>query len=256
MSTTELRGMFPWQPGSDTDAAIERVLSDVGLTVSPPLSSGASKVVLTTGEAAVGGPAPVGENPPGRPADEVAPAFSSSGRAASPEEERLRNLVASNGGRLVIDLDDVRHRFGLDPTDAEAAEELEDRLVAVGLRLSPSLVNARPDQQIVVEDVVREASVVGAAQPGVKDPANDSLATWGWWMAFLFTPIGFVIGFVLMNRKDVRGGHIMIASVAVAVTIFSVVYIQAQNEADDLNSDTPSYQLVPCSQEPTAIGCY
>lgn len=254
LPATELRDYFPWEPGSETDSTIEQLLSRVGLTVNPPLSAQSDSITLSTTDLSEGREAPEA-NVAGMQSDSSAPIAQTAGRAASPDEQRLRNLVHANGGKLVIGVDDLSEQFRLDASDGQAEERLEDRLGVVGLKVSPSLVNAAPGGQVMVSDVLGHVSEAAPQRDRRKDPANNSLASWGWLMAFLFTPIGFVIGIVLMNRKDVRGGHVMIASAVVAVALFSIYAIQAEQAANNAASSAPTYQVVPCSQDPTAIGC-
>jgi hypothetical protein len=61
-----------------------------------------------------------------------------------------------------------------------------------------------------------------------KDPKNDGLALAGWITAVLIPFIGAIIGVVLMNRKDVRGGRILI--LAGVIFVLGIILIAASGD--------------------------
>lgn len=82
------------------------------------------------------------------------------------------------------------------------------------------------------------------------------LVSWGYLTCWLFPPVGFVIGIVLLNRrmgKPGMGHGVVMMIVAICFAIGYITYFNSQ-QTDSSSSDS-NYQVVPCSQYPEAIGC-
>lgn len=72
----------------------------------------------------------------------------------------------------------------------------------------------------------------GGAPPdrvaGGKDPRNNGLAVVGWITAILFPLIGAIVGIVLMTRKDIRGGRILL--LAAVIFVLGLVLVSAVDQ--------------------------
>lgn len=138
--------------------------------------------------------------------------------------------------RLVVDekraikgrVGDLLREFGFSELTPAAAADIEQALATEGLEVEPPLGRCKPDSRIRVIRARYPGQRSSPAASGT-DPANDQLVPWGYVTGFLLPIVGVVIGIILMNKGDRRGGGVLGWSllVMVAATVL-IAYLLAQ----------------------------